>query len=151
MKKLQLIYNSQADVLALCKCHITLSEGLEYLWILISRGTLNHALRYRKLQRECVRKSMTISIRVTMAVKTQRECKVVAGCSGLELPKAQGDARLEYRVAQSSEGSCWGTEAALWGTGPSYRAEPGLSTVPRHRVQERAGKDAGPSNRSSSS
>lgn len=94
---------------------------------------------------------MTVSIRVTAAVKTQRECKAVAGCSGLELPKAQGEARLEYRVAQSSEGSCWGIEAALWGIGPSYRAEPGLSTDPQHRVQERARKDAGPSNRSFSS
>lgn len=93
-------------MLALCKCHITLSEGPEYLWILISRGTLSHALRCRRLQRERVRKSMTVSIRVTAAVKTQREYKAVAGCSGLELPKAQGDARLEYRVAQSSEGSC---------------------------------------------
>lgn len=104
-------------MLALCKCHITLSEGPEYLWILVSRGTLNYALRCRKLQRERerVRKSMIVSIRVTAAVKTQRECKAVAGCSGLELPKAQGDARLEYRVAQSSEGSCWGIEAALWG------------------------------------
>ena len=139
------------DVLALCKCHITLSQRLEYLWILISRGTLNHALRYRKLQRERVRKSMTVSVRVMAAVKTQRECKAVAGCLGLELPKAQGDERLEHRVAQSSEGSCWGIEAAVWGTGPSYRAEPGLSTNTQHRVQERAGKDAGPSNRSSSS
>lgn len=55
-------------------------------------------------ERTC--QSMTVSIRVTAAVKTQREYKAVAGCSGLELPKAQGDARLEYRVAQSSEGSC---------------------------------------------
>lgn len=95
--------------------------------------------------------SEAVSIRVTAAVRTQREYRAVAGCLGLKPPKAQGDARLEYRVAQSSEGSCWGTEAALWGTGPSYRAEPGLSTNPQHRVQERARKDAGPRNRSSSS
>lgn len=136
-----------ADVLTLCKCHIILSQGLEYLWLLISRGTFNQPLRYRKLER--MYQGMTVSIRVTVAVKTRGEYKAV-GCSRLALPKAPGDAQLEYRVAQS-------------------RATRGRAGIPRqtsevqdpvmsqdshadswHRTRERAGKDVGPRDRPSS-